>query len=154
MLVLSRHFAATREAELMEESFFEYLERTHAVDYTLAALAVLGPLAVALVVRWGRGRSFVERNRPDLWLWLIAGPLVYGLWNIYNAIMDAFGLDSLYALILNASIFVCVGLMLALVRIWLWRAFAAQMPPQEGLTMVDKSAEANASSTIESETRE
>ncbi len=117
---------------MIEDSIFEYLERTRAVDYALGVLAVVGPLIVAAVLRWGQGRAFVERFRPDWWLGLIAGPLVYLLWRVYNAIMDAFGLDSLYALILNASIFVCVGLALALVRIWLWRWYASVMPSQSG----------------------
>ncbi|MCX7626066.1 MAG: hypothetical protein N2Z21_07640 [Candidatus Sumerlaeaceae bacterium] len=108
----------------MEDSFFEYLERTKAVDYTLALLAVVGPLMVAAMVRWGRRWRFVERVGPDWWLLLFAGPLAYLLWRVYNAIMDAYGLDSVDALLLNAAIFVCVGLALALARIWLWRNYA------------------------------
>jgi hypothetical protein len=113
----------------MEESIFEYLERTKAVDYALAAIAVLGPLLVAAVVMWGRRWRFVHERRPDWWLWLAAGPLLYLLWWVYNAIMDAYGLDNLYALILNAAIFVCVGLVLALARIWLWRLYGSVPEP-------------------------
>ncbi|MGB9691148.1 MAG: hypothetical protein ACPL7D_03175 [Candidatus Sumerlaeaceae bacterium] len=120
---------------MIEDSIFEYLERTKAVDYTLGVLAIVGPLIVAAILRWGQGRAFVENHRPDWWLGLVAGPLVYVLWRVYNAIMDAFGLDSVYALVLNASIFLCVGLALALARTWLWRstrgAPPARISPQQ-----------------------
>lgn len=107
----------------MEDSFFEYLERTKAVDHALALLAIVGPLLVGAMVRWGRKWRFVQQVGPDWWLLLFAGPLAYVLWRVYNAIMDAFGLDSVDALVLNAAIFVCVGLALALARIWLWRNY-------------------------------
>ncbi len=122
----------------MEESLFEYLERTRAVDLALGVLAVVGPLLVAALQKWGRSWRFVRRVGPDWWLWLAAGPLVYVLWYVYNAIMDTYGLDNLYALILNVAIFMCVGLGLALVRISLWRRYGA-------LAMEESSAESGGS---------
>lgn len=105
----------------LEESFFEFLERTRAVDKVLAVLAIVGPIAVAILVKVGRRWAWVGDRRPDWGLWLVAGPLVLALWRVHNAILDAFGVDSLYGLVFDACIFVCVGLAVALARIWLWR---------------------------------
>jgi hypothetical protein len=133
----------------MDESIFEYLERTRAVDYALAVLAVVGPLVVAAILRWGRSSRFVRHVGPDWWLWLVAGPLVFLLWRLYNSIMDRFGLDSVDALILNASLFLCVGLALALARIWLWRNYYLKTS-QTGLQ--EDAEPASASQTSEQHT--
>ncbi len=40
------------------------------------------------------------------------GPLIYGLWHVYGAITDAFGLDSVANLVLQLILFAAIGALL------------------------------------------
>jgi hypothetical protein len=94
----------------MEESIFEYLERTRFVDYLLLWLAILGPMAVAGVAYLLRGKPVVEAHRHHWLLALAAAPALFGMWKAYNAIMDLYGLDSVFALAVNVCIFLAAAL--------------------------------------------
>ena len=97
----------------MEETVYEWMERIRLVDRLLAAFAVLLPLVVgACWWAWGR-RPVVARHRPLLAMLIATPPVLWGLWQTYSAIMNHYGLDSIFALVLNAAIFIAAGVAVA-----------------------------------------
>lgn len=52
----------------------------------------------------------------------LLGPAVWAAWRVYNAVEDAFGLDSAAALVLNLVLFVICGFAIGFVgsRLWRW----------------------------------
>ena len=68
------------------------------------------------------------------------------LWLIYNAIEDAFGLDSIKALLINAALFVCVGLIGRVAwNKWVGHSFMDDESAQEpGVSDVDAMEDADA----------
>jgi hypothetical protein len=81
------------------------------VERVILVLALLLPaLGLALGVARGALRG---RWLPDGVRGLIAGlvgPLIWGLWQVYNAIEDFYGLDSVKALLINLALFLIVGI--------------------------------------------
>ena len=47
------------------------------------------------------------------------GPLLLCLWLLFNKIMDAYGLDSVEGLLINAAIFLAVGLVVGILLRWI-----------------------------------
>ncbi|MFC1601775.1 hypothetical protein ACFL34_05445 [Candidatus Sumerlaeota bacterium] len=90
-------------------------------EHFQALLIVAALVWVVAVVAWLRRPAKVEGNagheasgpaaRSSHILLAGLGPLVVGLWFVYNALMDRFGLDSVLALGLNLAIFLAVGLL-------------------------------------------
>jgi hypothetical protein len=115
----------------MEESIFEVMERTHAVDYLLLVLALIGPLLVATLLLVFRNRPIVQQNRHHWTLVFLAGPLLLLLWKIYNAIEDHYGLDSVFALLLNAMIFLATSLVLIALNLVLARVLKTDIRKPE-----------------------
>lgn len=93
----------------MHETFFEMLERTHAIDWVLGAMVVVGPVAVGLLWRWLRVRPAFQRHAHSFIIAATAGPFIYAMWRIYNGIMNHFGLDSVRGLLLSAAVFLIAG---------------------------------------------
>lgn len=109
----------------MEETFYEMLERTRAIDRALFWLALLCPLTVAGFATLLRTNPVVRDQRHRWVLALLAAPALLVMWKIYNAVVDHFGLDSVAGLIANASIFAAAALIVAALRMVLKVAFAA-----------------------------
>jgi len=54
-----------------------------------------------------------------------SGPAILGLWRVYNAIVDHYGLDSVTGLLINLGLFAAIGLLLGLAVAVVWRRLAA-----------------------------
>lgn len=105
----------------MEESIFEIMERTRFVDRVLLWLAILGPFAVATLLFLFRNRPLFANNRHHWSLVFLAGPLLLVMWKVYNAVVDHYGLDSVFGLFVNALIFLFVGILLSVLNVVLGR---------------------------------
>lgn len=114
----------------MEETFFEMLERTRAVDRLLFWLAVLSPLVVAGFAAWLRHRPMVTRHRHRWVLACLAAPALLVLWKVYNAVVDKYGLDSLFALFVNVGVFAAAAMLATGLRLVL-RAVLSDIPRTE-----------------------
>jgi hypothetical protein len=101
----------------MEETVYEWMERIGLVDHLLATIALVVPLAAGACWWTLRRRPFLARRRPELVMLIVAPPVLWVLWKVYNAVMDHYGLDSVFALFLNAVIFIGAGTLLA----WIYR---------------------------------
>lgn len=111
----------------MQETFFEYLERTGLVGTVLLAIALLGPLLSAAAFFFLR-RSVIRRNRHNVVFAGLLGPAVLGLWLTYSAVTERYGLDSVAGLGVNAGIFAIAGLLLALTHYALAHVFTKRNP--------------------------
>jgi hypothetical protein len=109
----------------MEETFYEMLERTRAVDRLLFWLALLGPLVVAGLAAVLREHRAVTRFRHRWVLALLAAPALLMLWKAYNAVISHFGLDSVAGLMVNVAVFAAAALIAAACRIVLKVVFAS-----------------------------
>jgi hypothetical protein len=98
----------------MEESIYDWMERTRFVDLALMWGALVLPLAVAALAFALRGRPAVTRHRHHWVMGLLAAPLLLVLWRIYNAIANHYGLDSVVGFAVNAAIFAAAAVLLAL----------------------------------------
>jgi 4-amino-4-deoxy-L-arabinose transferase-like glycosyltransferase len=98
----------------MEESIYDWMERTRFVDLLLMWCALLLPLAVAGLAFALRGRPAVTCHRHHWVMGLLAAPLLLLLWRVYNAIADHYGLDSVVGFAVNAAIFAVSAVLLAL----------------------------------------
>ena len=82
------------------------------VTTVFRALIVLTPIAAA--IGWfahSRLAGGCGRNGRAGWIIVaLAGPLNFGLWTLYNAIENHWGLDQVKPLLINAAIFVTVGI--------------------------------------------
>lgn len=87
------------------------------VGHLLAGLSVLGLLAAGGLGLAARGGSLALRRGAILGA---AAVLAYPLWIIYNGIEDHYGLDSVLALLLNAALFVVIGIVGGLVARRFW----------------------------------
>jgi hypothetical protein len=94
---------------------------------TRAAIVLpLGCIAFYVILR----RRLATQPEVKVWLAVIGvlGPLILVLWHVYNLIENAYGLDSVRALVLNFILFVAVGVAFGLlVRVWR-RRMIAKMP--------------------------
>jgi hypothetical protein len=95
----------------MEETFFEMLERTRAVDHCLFWLAVLTPLLIAGLAAVLRNKPALTRNRHRWVLACLTMPGLLVLWRVYNAICDRFGLDSILGLGVNVCVFAAAAML-------------------------------------------
>lgn len=94
----------------MEETFYEMLERTRAVDRLLFWFAVVLPPAIAATAAMLRQSPIVDRHRHRWVLALLAAPGLLVLWKVYNAVTDHFGLETLMALFANIGVFAAAAL--------------------------------------------
>lgn len=99
----------------MEETFFEYLERTALVDTALLWLALLAPPLVAALAWLLRATPLVRDHRHRWLMAMLAAPLLAVLWRVYNAVTDHYGLDSIFGFGVNAVIFLASAVALAFV---------------------------------------
>ena len=115
----------------MEETFFETLERTRLVDTVLLWAALLGPLIV-LGAAWAlRKHEAVTAYRRRWALAAMAAPMVGLLWLIFNAVMDYYGLDSVFGFAVSAVIFLVAALMMVAAADLLEGLLASPSPHEE-----------------------
>lgn len=102
-------------------------DRRELIDLVLfqraLVLSALGLLVGGLAGGWWWGRTG-GAVRAGLTRGLavgLIGPAALGLWSVYNALEDRFGLDSVHALLINLAIFVAAGLLGGAVLGWVWR---------------------------------
>ncbi len=92
-----------------------YQEQT--VERLFLALMAAAPAVAAvgaLLHRFAAGK--LSRRAATLWVVLAAaGPANYGLWRLFNAIEDYWGLDRVKPLLINFAIFVALGVVAGLV---------------------------------------
>ncbi|MGI8905812.1 MAG: hypothetical protein ACR2IE_04895 [Candidatus Sumerlaeaceae bacterium] len=112
----------------MEETFFEMLERTQAVDRLLFWLAVLSPPLIAAVAALLRHKPAVTRHRHRWVLACLVWPAVLVLWKVYNAVVDRFGLDSILGLFVNVGVFAAAAMLATGVRLVLRAALRDHGP--------------------------
>ena len=98
---------------------------------TLFLALILAMPAAAIV--GGVIHSFLARglSRPARVLWVafaLLGPLNYGLWRLYNAIEDYWGLDRVEPLLINAGIMIALGVVIGLVLRRLLRPRRTEAP--------------------------
>src|SRR5690606_17911325 len=84
---------------LTMESIFETMEQTRIVDRVLFWMAIFLPLFTSGLAFVLKDEKVVTRNRHRWVLVALAGPAVLILWNVYNRVVDHFGLDSVKGLV-------------------------------------------------------
>jgi hypothetical protein len=87
------------------------LVTTEQAEHALRLLAMALPVAGLLL---GALTGLLRQRLPGgalvgLLIGLL-GPVAFGLWHVYNAIMGRFGLDSVKGLLINLALFVVFGL--------------------------------------------
>lgn len=100
-------------------------------DTLFSALLVLGLVAGLVAAVIARRR----RGNPLLAALAVGGPLllVGAMWPVYNAITDRIGLDTVKNLLVNAILFVAVGIACGVFWAWLTtRRIPGSVPPDEG----------------------
>jgi hypothetical protein len=96
------------------------------INRLIAAAAIILPLgciAFYIILR----RRLAAQPAGKVWVAAIGifGPLVWVLWHVYNAIENAYGLDSVRGLVINLVLFIAVGVIFGLMlRLWRNRAIA------------------------------
>lgn len=86
--------------------------------------------AIGFLIHRRLGRGVCSRQGRVLWTVLaLAGPLNYGLWYMYNAIEDHWGLDRVKPLLINFGIFVVIGVTIGLIVRVLLRGESSQSEP-------------------------
>jgi hypothetical protein len=113
----------------MQEVLEFILDDRH-VLIALIAVAVLTPLC-GLLHGWWRAR---QQGRLGLRLLRglaagLLGPVILGMWFVYNSLVNRLGLDSVRNLLVNLGLFVGVGLLLGLGYRLLPDPDAAHAPP-------------------------
>lgn len=78
--------------------------------YVGVFLAILTPVAGLLTLFSRRQDRRRWMALPLFWLLAFSGPLLVGLWWIFNAIEDTLGLDSILAMLLNLGLFALIGI--------------------------------------------
>jgi hypothetical protein len=88
-------------------------DQAQVIVLIFAALITLGSLGFGLL--WKSRIPKAKRKIFGIQVGVIAlvGPLVAGLWFLYNAIEDHYGLDSVKALLINFALFIAVGLLIS-----------------------------------------
>jgi hypothetical protein len=79
------------------------------------ALGLGAPVAVLLGFLACLPRSAPWFKTGLFWGLVVSGPLLSGLWFVFNSIEEAFGLDSIVALSINLALFCLAGLVLGFV---------------------------------------
>jgi hypothetical protein len=98
---------------MLEETLYEWLERTRLVDSLLLVFALAGPLTVAALAWAFQSKPFVLNHRANWVLALLSCPTVFLLWRGYNAITNHFGLETLKASFLSLMMFAATTAALA-----------------------------------------
>lgn len=112
-----------------DDSVYEWMERLGLVDDVLGGLALATPLAALAVAVLGRGRPWLRDNprlRADLAVAAASGPLLAGLWRVYNGVLATWGFDSLAAVGVNAAVFAATAVAIGLTH----RALARRPAPR------------------------
>lgn len=104
------------------------MERTGIVDRIFFWVAIFLPLFAAGLAFILRDETIVTRNRHRWVLIALAGPALLVLWDVYNRVIDRFGLDSVKGLLVNVTIFAVASLLFTGMRILL-RALITEPPP-------------------------
>ena len=114
----------------MEETFFEMLERTRAVDKLLFWLAVLTPPLIAGAAALLRQHKMVTKHRHRWVMACLAAPGLLVLWKMYNLVVERFGLDSVLGLFVNICVFAAAAMLATGLRLVLRATLAngAAMP--------------------------
>lgn len=76
----------------------------------LAALAVLTPLIAWVGAALMKQSKWLYHHRRWYLTVTLSGPLLFLLWFVFNGIENAFGLDSVIALLLNVLLFCLTGI--------------------------------------------
>jgi flagellar biosynthesis protein FlhB len=85
------------------------------VNFLFFVLAFLTPSIVVVLVAGLRKKIWTGEARLWLVLAAAAGPVNLLLWIIYNAIENAYGLDSVRALLLNLLFFLLLGIIAGII---------------------------------------
>ncbi len=93
----------------MYDSIFEDMERSGIVDHVLLVIGILVPLLLALDYRFRRHLHHTPRERRLRILIGVGAPAFYLLWLCYNAIVDYYGLSSVFGLVMNLILFLLFG---------------------------------------------
>lgn len=118
----------------MEETIFEFMERTRLVDRFLMVAAVLVPVLIAMAAAVPRLRGVVL-GHPHRWaMGAIVGPVILILWKAYNAVMDHYGLDSIRGLAVNACVFLLTGVLMSFLYQCLYLLCARRRPRETSRT--------------------
>lgn len=80
------------------------------INFLFFVLAFLTPLIVVVLVAILRERIWIGEARLWLVLGAAIGPLNLLVWSVYNAIENAYGLDSVGALVMNFILFLILGI--------------------------------------------
>ncbi|HZO89406.1 MAG TPA: hypothetical protein VFB38_13835 [Chthonomonadaceae bacterium] len=103
-----------------------------AVDRLFALLALIGPIAGALIgAAVGVRRQNVRRGTLLGFLIGLFGPLNWLLWRVYNALTDRNGLDTVRNLFINLGLFIVVGAVIGVGVGWALRREAAQASEEQ-----------------------
>jgi hypothetical protein len=82
-------------------------------------LELIGLTPVVAVIGWFAHSRLADgcgRNGRIGWIVVaLAGPLNYGFWTLFNIIENHWGLDRVKPLLINAAIFVAIGMVAGLV---------------------------------------
>lgn len=97
----------------MEESLFEFLERTHLVDLVLLWCAVVLPPVVGIGFWLLRQKPFVRSHMRQAILGVLAPPVVLLLWKSYNGVMNHYGLDSVRGVVVSGVVFAVAAVAVA-----------------------------------------
>jgi hypothetical protein len=95
------------------------MEQSGVIDRLLLLGVLIVSPVIGLTGWWLRRRRFVCACRHGWVMATIAMPVVWLLWKVYNSLADHYGIDSVFGLFLNASIFLVVGVAVAALYNWL-----------------------------------
>lgn len=117
----------------MDQSIFSIMEQNRIIDRLLFWSAIFLPVFVAGLALTLKNESIVTKNRHRWVLASLAAPGLLILWNIYNAVTDRYGLESVKALVINSIIFIIAAIIVTALRIIL-RALLTTPPPPPAIT--------------------
>lgn len=112
----------------MEQSIFAVMEQTQIIDRILLWTALLFPLFAAGLAFTLRHEDIVTKNRHRWVLACLTPAGVLILWEIYNGVVNRYGLESIKALVINIIIFIVAALLATALRVIL-RALLTTPPP-------------------------
>jgi len=116
---------------LMNESIFESLEQSGLIDTLLIVAAIAIPVAIVILLRVFGTRSFVSHHRHHWALAFVAAPMLLLLWKAYNAVADRYGLDSVFGLFVNVTIFAVATVLMIVLDFVFFTLFSPKPPKTE-----------------------
>lgn len=90
----------------------------HFISMLFTVLIAAAPVAAAIGFLIHRRAATGGCGRGGRVLWAVlalAGPANYGLWHLYNAIENHWGLDKVKPLLINVAIFIALGIVIGLI---------------------------------------